>query len=105
MAERAGDRYAYSEALCGMAEAHFGSGRLDFALEHFERAATLAGEIESLYLKAKALNGIAEIVLHSRGADAARICWREAYDIFAQIGVPEAEAVLIRMHTLDASAS
>jgi tetratricopeptide (TPR) repeat protein len=88
-----------------MAEAHFGSGRLDLALQHFERAVTLAGEIESLYLKAKALNGIAETVLHSRGPDAARIYWREAYDIFAQIGVPEAAAVEIRLQTLDASAS
>jgi DNA-binding SARP family transcriptional activator/tetratricopeptide (TPR) repeat protein len=105
MAERADDRFAYCEALCGMAEAHFGSGRLDLALQHFERAVTLAGEIESLYLKAKALNGIAETVLHSRGPDAARIYWREAYDIFAQIGVPEAAAVEIRLQTLDASAS
>jgi DNA-binding SARP family transcriptional activator len=105
MAKMADDRYAYSEALCGMADAHFGSGRLDLALEHFERAATLAGEIESLYLKAKALNGIAEIVLHSRGADTARIYWHEAYDIFAQIGVPEADAVAARLRTLDASAS
>jgi DNA-binding SARP family transcriptional activator len=105
MAKRADDRYAHSEALLGVADAHFWSGRLDFALEHYEQAAKLAGEIESLYLKAKALNGIAEIVLHSRGADAARIYWREAYDIFTQIGVPEAEAVKIRLQTLDASAS
>jgi DNA-binding SARP family transcriptional activator len=101
MAEKAGDQYACVEALCGMAEAYFGSGRVSVALENYERATRLAGEIESLYLKAKALYGIAEIVLHTKGADAARIYWREAYDIFAQIGVPEAATLEIRLHAPD----
>jgi DNA-binding SARP family transcriptional activator len=105
MAEEAGDRFACVEALCGMAEAHLGSGRASVALENYERAAGLAGEIESLYLKAKALSGIAEIVLHTRGADAARIYWREAYDIFAQLGAIEAGAVEIRLHAPDLPAS
>ncbi len=105
MAEKAGDRYAYAEALCGIAEAHFGSGRTNAAMAAYEQTAKLAGEIESLYLKAKALNGIAEIALHTRGQEAARIYWREALDIFAQIGVPEAAAVEIRLHSLDVPAS
>jgi DNA-binding SARP family transcriptional activator/tetratricopeptide (TPR) repeat protein len=105
MAEKAGDRYACAEALCGMAEAHFGSGRTNAAMNAYEQAAKLAGEIESLYLRAKALNGIADILLHTRGKEAARIYWREAYDIFAQIGVPEAAAVEIRLHSLDVPAS
>ena len=75
------------------------------ALESYERAAKLAGEIESLDLKAKALNGIAEIVLHTRGASEARIYLREAHDIFAQLGVPEAEIVEIRLQALDTPAS
>jgi DNA-binding SARP family transcriptional activator/tetratricopeptide (TPR) repeat protein len=105
MAEQAGDRYACVEARCGMAEAYLGSGQVNVALENYERAARQAGEIESPYLKAKALNGIADIVLHTRGADAARIYWREAYDIFAQIGVPEAATLEIRLHAPDLPAS
>jgi tetratricopeptide (TPR) repeat protein len=105
VANKVGDRYAYAEALCGMAEAHYGSGRLDGALEIYEQVKKVAGEIESLYLRAKALNGIAEITLRTRGVDAARIYWREAYDIFAQLGVAEAATVELRLHTLDASAS
>lgn len=101
MAELADDRYAFAEALCGMAEAHLNSGRMDTALETYEQAARLAGEIETLYLKAKAYNGMAEIVLHTRGTEAARIYWREAYDIFSQIGVPEAATVGFRLQTLD----
>jgi DNA-binding SARP family transcriptional activator/tetratricopeptide (TPR) repeat protein len=104
-ATKASDRYGYVEALHGIAEAHSRSGRLDVALENYEKAARLAGEIESLYLRANALTGIAEIVLHTRGTDAARIYWREAHDIFAQIGVPEAATVDVRLHALGESAS
>jgi DNA-binding SARP family transcriptional activator len=105
MAEQAGDPYACVEARCGMAEAYLGSGQVNVALENYESAARVAGEIESPYLKAKALNGIADIVLHTRGADAARIYWREAYDIFAQIGAPEAATLEIRLHAPDLPAS
>jgi DNA-binding SARP family transcriptional activator/Tfp pilus assembly protein PilF len=105
VAEKSADRYEYAEALCGIAEAHYGSGRLNAALEKYEQVAKLAGEIESLYLRAKALNGKAEIALRTHGVDAARIYWREAHDIFAQLGVAEAATVEIRLHTLDASAS
>jgi DNA-binding SARP family transcriptional activator/tetratricopeptide (TPR) repeat protein len=104
-AENAGDRYMYAEALCGMAEAYFGSGRLNVAVDNYERTGRLAGEIESLYLKAKALNGMAEIALRTRGREAARIYWREAHDIFAQLGVAEAATVEIRLNAPDASVS
>jgi DNA-binding SARP family transcriptional activator/tetratricopeptide (TPR) repeat protein len=105
MAEQAGDRFQYAEALCGIAQAHVGYGHLDLARQGFEQAAKLAGEIESLYLKAKALNGIAETVLHTRGPQTARIYWREAQDIYAQLGVPEAKFVEIRLSMLDSPAS
>jgi DNA-binding SARP family transcriptional activator/tetratricopeptide (TPR) repeat protein len=105
LSEITGDRYVYVKALCGIAEAHFGAGRHGVALENYERAIRLSGEIDSLYLKAKALTGIAEITLRTRGPEAARICWREAYDIFAQLGVPEAAIMEIRLQTLDATVS
>jgi tetratricopeptide (TPR) repeat protein len=105
MAEQSGDRYQYAEALCGMAQVHIGYGHLDLARQGFEQAARLAGEIESLYLKAKALYGIAETALHTRGPQTARIYWREAHDIYRQLGVPEAKIVEIRLSTLDSSAS
>lgn len=99
MAEKARDLYAYAEAICGTADVHFGSGRIDVALKSYEQVAKLASEIESPYLKAKALRGIAESSLHTEGADAARIYWREAYDIFSQIGTLEAATVELRLHT------
>jgi len=103
LAEKAGDRYEYSEAVCGIADAHFGSGRFDLALETYQRAARIAGETECLYVKAKATNGIAETFFHARNSEAARIYWREAYDMFAHIGVPEAATVEIRLNALDES--
>ncbi len=105
VAEKAGDRYMYAEALCGMAEAYVGSGRLNVALENYERAARLSSEIESLYLRAKALNGMGEIAFRNRGREAARIYWREAHDIFSQLGVAEAATVEVRLNALDVSAS
>jgi DNA-binding SARP family transcriptional activator/tetratricopeptide (TPR) repeat protein len=105
VAEAAGDRYGYATALCSVAESHFESDRLDTALESYQQAAKIAGEIESLYLKATALNGTAEIMLRTQGPEAARIYLREAHDIFAQLGVPEAVTVEIRLHALDTPAS
>jgi tetratricopeptide (TPR) repeat protein len=105
IAEQVGDRYQYAEALCGIAEAHVGYGHLDLARQGFEQAAKLAGEIESLHLRAKALNGIGETVLHTQGPQAARIYWREAHDIYVQLGVPEAKIVEIRLDTLGSPAS
>jgi tetratricopeptide (TPR) repeat protein len=105
LGETAGDQHVSVKALCGIADAHLGSGRLGVALDSYKRAAELAGGIDSLYLKAKALNGIAEILLRTQGAGAARIYWREAHDIFTQLGVPEATIVEIRLQALDAPAS
>jgi DNA-binding SARP family transcriptional activator/tetratricopeptide (TPR) repeat protein len=105
VADKVCDRYAYAEVLCRIAEVHYESGRLEDAFEEYEQIAVIAGEIESLYLRGKAINGMAEIALRTKGADSARIYWREAYDIFAQLGVAEAATVEIRLNTLDASAS
>jgi DNA-binding SARP family transcriptional activator/tetratricopeptide (TPR) repeat protein len=105
LAEKAADRYAHAVILTGMAAAHLGAGRLTVALEIYERAARLAGEIESLYLKGQALTGMAEVALHTRGQEAARIYWRQAYDIFTQIGVSEAATVELRLNNLGESAS
>jgi len=101
VAEKAADRDQFAEALCGIAGTHYELGHLDVAIENYEKVTKLAAEIESLYLRAKALNGIAEIVLRTRGSEAARIYWREAHDIFAQLGVAEATTVEIRLNTPD----
>jgi hypothetical protein len=52
------------------------------------------------YQEAKTITRIAEITLHTQGADAARIHFRQALAIFEQLGVPEAEQARIRLHVL-----
>jgi DNA-binding SARP family transcriptional activator/Tfp pilus assembly protein PilF len=104
LADDIGDLCLHVTAVCGIADAYRGSGSYAAALEQYARVQKLAGEIESPYLKAKALYGMAEAVLNTRGFEAARIYWREALDIFEQLGVPEAATVELRLHGLNTSA-
>ena len=46
------------------------------------------------------LDGIAETVFQIQGPGGARIYWHQALDAFGQLGVPEAEAVRLRLDTL-----
>jgi DNA-binding SARP family transcriptional activator/tetratricopeptide (TPR) repeat protein len=97
IAEEVADPYARGLALCGIADAQRQSVSPDVAIAGYERATRIAGEIDSPYLRGKALQGMAEAVLRTRGAEAARIYWREAHDIFTQIGAYEAAAVELRL--------
>lgn len=105
IAKEIGDICLHAAAVCGIADAHCGSGRYSAALEDYDRARRLAGEVESPYLKARALYGMAEALLRVRGQEAARIYWREALDIFAQLDLPQAAVVELRLHGLSASGS
>jgi len=100
-----GDLCLHAAALCGIADAHCGAGSYSAALKHYGKARKLATEIESPFLKARALHGTAETLLRTRGRDAARILWREALDIYSQLGVPEAALVELRLHGISTSAS
>lgn len=48
---------------------------------------------------------MAEAVLSTQGHGAAKLYWHKALDIFAQLGVPEAAIVELRLHGLDTSVS
>lgn len=98
IANTVGDSYACGLALCGIADAQRESDEPEAALACYERAARLAGETDAPYLKARVLHGMAEASLRIRGAEAARIYWREAYDLYAELGVYQAETVAIRLH-------
>jgi hypothetical protein len=87
-----------------MAEAQQGSGRHSTAFDMFQEALGLAREIESPALEARALQGMGDTLLHTKGAAPARIYWRQALDIFQQMGVPEATILELRLETLSMSA-
>jgi tetratricopeptide (TPR) repeat protein len=101
MAEQIDDSHALVIARRGMADAHRASGRYAEAQDHYRAATSLAREISDPYEEAKGLEGIAETTLHIQGPEAARIRLLQALDIFEQIGVPEAEAVRIRIEAMD----
>lgn len=104
-AQEVGDPYQRARALSGTADAHQAAGRYRAALDHYNRALEIARDISDLYQEARAHEGIARTMLHLAGPHAARISWRQALDIFRKLGVPEAEAVSIRLQGLGGIAS
>ncbi len=91
-------------ALRGIADMHRRSGRHGEALAHYHTALRLAREIGHPYEEGKILEGIAETTLTmQRQPGNARIVFRQALDIFEQLGVPEAETVRIRIRTMDSA--
>jgi DNA-binding SARP family transcriptional activator/tetratricopeptide (TPR) repeat protein len=105
LAETIGDRPQLAAALCGMGDAHHGLGSYSAAAESYDKAHRLAAEIEAPYLSGKALYGMAETLCMTQGPAAAKIYWREAYDIFGQLGVPQAAIVQLRLYGSDANGS
>lgn len=105
LADTTGDRAQFAAALCGLADAYRGSGSYIIAAENYDKAHWLAAEVEAPYLSGKALYGMAETLLITQGLGAAKIYWRQAHDIFTQLGVQEAAIVEFRLHGAGASAS
>lgn len=65
----------------------------------------MAREMGDLHQEARIHNGIAEATLHINGVEAAKIRWRQALDLFHELGVPEAQSLEIRLHAFDNAAS
>ncbi len=101
IAEEIGNLSEQVIALRGIADVRRGSGRYGEAFDHYHTALRLAREIGDPYEEAKILEGIAETTLSTQGPHAARIVFRQALDIFEQLGVPEAESARIRIETTD----
>lgn len=100
MAEELDNSYELVIALRRIAGVRHGQGRHDEALDHYQNALRLAREIGELYQEGMVLDGIAQTVFQTQGPGEARIYWHQALDAFGQLGVPEAEAVRLRLDTL-----
>ena len=89
-------------AMLGIADVQVGVGQYSGAIENYRASRRLARHIGDPNLEAQALSGIAHVTNLTRGSDAARIYWRQAYDLFSQLNiVPEMEAVRIRLDLID----
>lgn len=95
-----GDSYGRAIALRGMADALRGSGRHGDATDRYQQARRLAREISDPLQEGKALDGLAATALQTQDTAMARIYWRQALDIFQQLGAPEAEEVSLRLETI-----
>jgi tetratricopeptide (TPR) repeat protein len=88
-------------ALRGIADVHRRQGRYREALGDYDVALWHARQVSDPYEEAKALEGIAETRAAARQPDVARIALRQALDLYEGLGVPETEAVRIRLETMD----
>ncbi|MFD0857328.1 tetratricopeptide repeat protein [Actinomadura adrarensis] len=105
LAQDVGDPYQHVRALRGIADVHQATARYEVALGYYNKALDIACEISDPYQQGKVFEGMGATVLHLHGEKAARIHWRQALEIFEEIGVPEAECVAIRLHPIDGVAS
>ena len=101
IAEEIGNLSQQVIALRNIADIYRCSGQYGEAFDHYHTTMRLARETGDLYEEGKILEGIAETTLSTQGPATARIVFRQALDIFEQLGVPEAEAVRIRIETMD----
>jgi DNA-binding SARP family transcriptional activator len=101
IAEEIGNPAQQLIALRAIADINRGSGQHGEALEHYGTALRLSREVGDPYEEGKILEGMAESTLNTQGSGAARIVFRQALDIFEQLGVSEAESVRIRLETVD----
>src|SRR5215467_992275 len=101
IAEEIGNPYQQVIALRNIADTYRCSGQYGEAFEHYGSALRLAREVGDPYEEGKIHQGIAETTLSTQTPAAARIVFRQALDIFEQLGVPEADEVRIRIDTVD----
>jgi DNA-binding SARP family transcriptional activator/Flp pilus assembly protein TadD len=97
---KVGDRNSESEVLNDLGETYLAMGSADQAVVHHESALALAREVHVRPQEARAHNGIAH-ALRGTDPDAARDHWRQALDIYLEIGVPEADEIRRRLDDLD----
>lgn len=89
-------------AVLGLADVDAGTGRYPAAADGYRAARRLARQVDDPHLEAQAVSGIAHVTNLTKGHDAARIYWRQAFDLFSQLNiVPEIEAVRLRLEIVD----
>ncbi len=103
IAEDVGNLSQQLIALRNIADIERCSGQYGEAFDHYHTTLRLAREIGDPYEEGKILEGIAESTLSTQGPAAARFMFRQALDVFEQLGAPEAEALRIRIEAIDPS--
>jgi tetratricopeptide (TPR) repeat protein len=101
IARRLGDTYTETYALNGVGDALRDLGDHEGALAAHRDACELARHTDERAEHARGLDGIAR-GLHATGDhEAARRHWQEALELYAELGVPQADDVKTRLASLD----
>jgi len=100
LARTVGVFFTESEVLVDLGVVHRDAGRLEEALDMVGEALTLAVATKERYQQARALDALAG--LHDRAGhpDLAEDHWRRAYDLFTELGTPEADRIRPRITAL-----
>ncbi|GAB1516795.1 AfsR/SARP family transcriptional regulator [Actinophytocola sp. KF-1] len=96
-----GERAGEAEALNGLGRAFAESGARDEAAARHTAALTVAVEIGDRYEQASAHAGIAAVNESLGDLKQARVRWQEALAVYADLAVPDAEDVRVRLAALD----
>jgi len=96
----AGDRDGEAWALNGLGEAAYGAGSPADALSHHDAAHTVATEVGSRDQQARAHVGRAHAYDALDQRDRARQHYAQALDFYAELGLPEAEQIRLRLVTM-----
>jgi DNA-binding SARP family transcriptional activator/tetratricopeptide (TPR) repeat protein len=88
---RLGERFLETHALNGIATSALALRRFDQAEEHHDAALALATALGDPYGRAHALAGIGHVREAAGDPAAAAALWREAADLYEEIGVPEGD--------------
>lgn len=87
------DLAGQAEALNGLGEVALATGKAARARAQHSAALDLASQIGELYEQARAHRGIADAHLADGDGDQARRHWQQARELYAGLGVPEADEV------------
>lgn len=95
----AGDRYSAGINLANLGRLHREVNRLTDAVKALERSLDLSRAVGDRHNQALALAGLGDVHLESGDLATARGCWREALEIFKDLGAPETREIGERLLT------
>lgn len=94
------DSYQELRARMGIGDVHYASGHHLEALRTYEKSMPMARTNGDPYLLAQLWSRVAKTVEYLEGREAARIHWRHAHVLFAELGLPEADDIGLRLRGL-----
>lgn len=100
LARQSGNRNIENRALRTLGEVHRHLGEPDKSCQRFEEALHVAKETGNRYEEACAHDGAAQTQYECGNTHTATVHWRQALELFDDLGIPEGDRVRARLHTI-----